>query len=407
MNELLKPLASAKELVAILVSWGLPTLAAVAVYTAVVYPSIADIGVSKDLAGVVERAGIGAPWFFFIVSATLTIVLAFNSRTIYRVLEGILWPKFIRKRRIRTHTLQWDVLKAETEVRIAELQQLYASRRLDKAQMQFDAVRGDEDQRQAAKEELQKAQQSVADQEQSLEERRKRIQELRDVRHEHLLFFRSRRKGAPFFVLKSYLQYPTDRRYVMATKMGNRLRAMETYGKSRYGLDSQILWYDLLASVEKETKDQVQDARQPVDQYVSLLTVTFLLTAASILSALAAAVDPAGGRTLPALILPILCWPLLLFFYRRILDTIGEWEAAISALVNVGRMPLAKAYGLAIPASLPQERRMWRALTNYVYYGNKEWAAELDLYRKKVDDPKENSILVVQVKKEEEISEES
>jgi hypothetical protein len=69
-------------------------------------------------------------------------------------------------------------------------------------------------------------------------------------------------------------------------------------------------------------------------------------------------------------------------WYRIAVTVTDEWAAAVRALVNAGRRPLAEALALALPATLAQERQMWTLagkLARLPY--DATGAAELDQFR--------------------------
>jgi len=65
--------------------------------------------------------------------------------------------------------------------------------------------------------------------------------------------------------LERSLAYPEDRGDVQATRLGNALRAMETYATSRFDLDSQALWYELTACAPSRVVKEVEEGRAMVD----------------------------------------------------------------------------------------------------------------------------------------------
>src|SRR5437879_6545061 len=71
---------------------------------------------------------------------------------------------------------------------------------------------------------------------------------------------------------------------------------------------------------------------------------------------------------------------LIPLWCRVALAATDEWAAAVRALVNVGRKPLAESLGLALPSSLEGERAMWALVTELSRLRYHERAAALDAY---------------------------
>ncbi|XLV70449.1 hypothetical protein ACKZDW_05475 (plasmid) [Ralstonia syzygii subsp. celebesensis] len=76
---------------------------------------------------------------------------------------------------------------------------------------------------------------------------------------------------------KLALEYPEQRELVLPTRFGNVLRAFEMYAGNVYGVESIHAWPRLLAVVPKDYQETLADARAPVDFFVSLVFVSFVL----------------------------------------------------------------------------------------------------------------------------------
>jgi hypothetical protein len=75
--------------------------------------------------------------------------------------------------------------------------------------------------------------------------------------------------------------------------------------------------------------------------------------------------------------------------YYAAVKATDAWSASVKAMVDIGRIPLADALGLQIPAKLSEERDMWQRvgwLLGFTY--KPEAGTELDPYRKRLpEDP--------------------
>ena len=71
-----------------------------------------------------------------------------------------------------------------------------------------------------------------------------------------------------------------------------------------------------------------------------------------------------------------------LLWYRLAVTSSTYWSSTVQALVNVGRVKLARQLGLAVPLSLTEEQKMWGYLTSFVFYADGESGKALDAYRK-------------------------
>ncbi|WP_225848691.1 hypothetical protein [Streptomyces sp. HPF1205] len=171
-------------------------------------------------------------------------------------------------------------------------------------------------------------------------------------------------------------RFPVDDRQIAPTRLGNAIRRLEEYGYDRFRLDTQVLWNELTGTAPEQVRRQVDLARTNVDFFVALL-YGHALVALSAVAALASARPDTGQLVAVAAVLTALT-PV---WYRCAVAATDEWAAAVRALVNVGRGPLAAALGLVLPADLAAERAMWTLVARLSRAPYHERAAALDPYR--------------------------
>jgi hypothetical protein len=104
----------------------------------------------------------------------------------------------------------------------------------------------------------------------------------------------------------------------------------------------------------------VEKARTSVDFFVCLLYGGATTALLAILVDLTGNGDP---RSFFAILIGIL---ISIACYRLAVLSTDEWDAAVRAVVDHGRMGVAATFGLAIPANLAEERYMWRAVNTLV-----------------------------------------
>jgi hypothetical protein len=88
----------------------------------------------------------------------------------------------------------------------------------------------------------------------------------------------------------------------------------------------------------------------------------------SLLGILAAAVAVATGGLGSALVAAG-CLLVVPASYHEAVRNVGEWRAAVQALVNLGRVVLPEALGLRQETTFEAERRMWESYAGIVVYG--------------------------------------
>lgn len=170
--------------------------------------------------------------------------------------------------------------------------------------------------------------------------------------------------------------YPLRDEQIVPSRFGNAIRSFETYGKTRFNLDSQTLWHELLAVAPKYIQDEIVAARSSVDFLVAsiYLSVIFGLVTFPI--------RLCDRSNVPMLALSLSSFILAFLCHRAIVHTTGEWAYTVKALVNVGRLKLAEELGLQLPDNLEQEKKMWGLVTRYVAFSDPAIGRDLDQFRK-------------------------
>jgi hypothetical protein len=162
--------------------------------------------------------------------------------------------------------------------------------------------------------------------------------------------------------------YPSSVEDVLPTRLGNALRAMERYGVERFGLDSQLLWYELQSITSPTLRRDTEDARASVDFFLAGVVHASLLCLVSTCVAAASLVtrSPLATGSVCVALISLVLIPLS---YREAVRNVEEWRSAVQALVNVGRDGLFTALGFRKPMTFRQEREFWNAYRALVVYG--------------------------------------
>jgi hypothetical protein len=171
-------------------------------------------------------------------------------------------------------------------------------------------------------------------------------------------------------------RYPVDDGQVLPTLFGNAIRRFEEYSYDRYRLDAVTMWNALSGVVPGQLRKQVDAGRVGVDFFVCLIYGQLILAACGVAALIAAPGYPAGP--IVAIALPVVLAPL---WYRLAVEATDEWAAAFRGLVDTGRKPLAEALGLALPATLEQEREMWELASRLSRRPHSSRDSELDQFR--------------------------
>jgi hypothetical protein len=160
--------------------------------------------------------------------------------------------------------------------------------------------------------------------------------------------------------------YPDEDGEIGPTKLQNAIRAFEIYGKNRYGIESQVLWTELLFVAPKGIEDEIDRARASVDFFVALWYSTVLVSVCAFVAVLSRWLAT-GYLHIQLLGFAAAVLALCVFWYRGAVASVAYWRSTVQALVNLGRVPLASAVGLTVPTNAADERVMWDAFYDFVY----------------------------------------
>ncbi|GAA4010288.1 hypothetical protein [Streptomyces plumbiresistens] len=303
----------------LLVGWILPTAINLGILAITMGPSLRQVPVANQI----FTASPGAKALLLLIASVLTgLILNALQVPLYRVLEGyLLWPARLYARRSRHHRKRRsDLADVLTRTRRARRS---AAERMQSAGTAQGPPTPDGEAPPAP-----------------------------DPRNEVLTATQQALLG------ERLARYPVQDDQVTPTRLGNAIRRLEEYGYDRYRLDSQVLWNELTAMAPEQARRQVDTARTSVDFFIALLYGHTVLVAMALC---ATSVDSADPPVLlgTAGVLCALC-PL---WYRAAVAATDEWAAAVRALVNLGRHPLAQAMGLDLPQDIAEEREMWRMVS--------------------------------------------
>lgn len=155
--------------------------------------------------------------------------------------------------------------------------------------------------------------------------------------------------------------FPEDPSEILPTRLGNALKRLELYGSSRFGLDNQSMWYELLSVAPQDLRKDCEDTRTQVDFFVSSIVSLTLVAVGSLIIA-------TQSSGLVGYLVAAASVVLIPLAYKAAVLAVLEYRYAVQALVNTGRIPLATSLGLKMPAELETEREMWQAFVTLVAY---------------------------------------
>lgn len=170
--------------------------------------------------------------------------------------------------------------------------------------------------------------------------------------------------------------YPRVGWLVLPTRLGNALRAGESYGWVQYGFSVPDLWTHLTAVASSELRRQLRQSRTVLDLFIA---ATWLSAALAVVT-LATLVSDYSPQ--------FLAWAVVLaalvpFWYHRAVGSVAWYARSMWALADLCRTDLADRLGLQLPGTLEEERKLWRAVSEYAAWGRgwtktPEWISQID-----------------------------
>jgi hypothetical protein len=155
-------------------------------------------------------------------------------------------------------------------------------------------------------------------------------------------------------VQQALLEYPADSERVMPTALGNLLRRAEDRVRTRYGLETILVWPHLWFCMPSDVRDELSAARAGLDRAVAAVvwgTLTVFLVVLSPWALVLTAVVPVGA-------------------YRYwVLPAARVYASLVGAAFDVYRAGLYRGLRLVLPADAATEPDQGQQLSQYLLSG--------------------------------------
>lgn len=175
---------------------------------------------------------------------------------------------------------------------------------------------------------------------------------------------RLRRSGAESAYQRRYMAFPPVENDLRPTRLGNALAAAEAYpgDQRRYGVDAVFFWPRLYPLLPDGMRDALTAERSTMDTLLLMSAFAVLFAAMSVVAGLLGAASP--GQALLALAAGVAVSRLAYLGAVRAGRDFGE---LVRACFDVYRRDLLTALGFSPPATLEEERVLWRAVAQQLY----------------------------------------
>jgi hypothetical protein len=163
--------------------------------------------------------------------------------------------------------------------------------------------------------------------------------------------------------------FPWRAESILPTRFGNAVRAFETHPNKRYGFDGVTAWTRIGSLLAESEQEAITEAQTDVALFVNL---TALLPFGGLYVMVDLLVHPPSSMVAEIalgvaliLVVTVLSWG----FYRAAVGAAVRWGMPVRAAFDMHRLELYSELGLKRPRTDPQERRIARAATRCMLYG--------------------------------------
>lgn len=163
---------------------------------------------------------------------------------------------------------------------------------------------------------------------------------------------------------RRYRCFPPEPEHLMPTRLGNALRAAESYASDdrRYGIDAVFFWPRLYPLLPDALRSAVGAARASLEQFLVLTVLTAAFVPVTVVMA------AVWGLPLPVWLSTLVAGPLLsVLAHRAAVSAALSYGELVRTAFDTHRRTLLTALGLRLPDSLEAERALWQALGQQLY----------------------------------------
>ncbi|MCD0160535.1 hypothetical protein IHN63_04360 [Deinococcus sp. 6YEL10] len=165
--------------------------------------------------------------------------------------------------------------------------------------------------------------------------------------------------------------YPPAPQHVLPTRLGNIIRAFETYPRTTYGLDGIIIWPALVAIMDKDELEIVNESRTSFDFAVQLTVLAAAFGAFSSGYGLVIGLTSNPRASLPFLLATGLAGALALIAYQMACVAAMNWGVDVRRAVDLNRQALWTRFGVKDSfGDIQDERVLGRQLSQQLIYGD-------------------------------------
>lgn len=159
------------------------------------------------------------------------------------------------------------------------------------------------------------------------------------------------------------IYFPTTEASVLPTKLGNVIRAFESYSASRYGMDSIALWPRVVPILkENDYLNFVVQEKAVFDFLLNSLLVVLVL---GIELMYVAAYLGKFGMLLTVLLVSLVAWLVL---YEGLIVAARQWGTTVRVAFDLYRYIMHERLKLRTNSSFEDDYRMWQEVSRFLLF---------------------------------------
>jgi uncharacterized repeat protein (TIGR01451 family) len=167
---------------------------------------------------------------------------------------------------------------------------------------------------------------------------------------------------------------------VLPTKLGNVIRSFESYPQRQYNMAGITLYPRLIAKVDKEYLEQIDNAKSSFDFMINCSVLSGVLAlAVLVVGLLFPGVLSAPGLVIYWLVKIFLFFFICWAFYASSIGRASEWGDLVKGAFDLYRWKLLEQFGFErTPATMEEERILWGSISAQMIFGDRPNARLLE-----------------------------
>jgi uncharacterized repeat protein (TIGR01451 family) len=167
-------------------------------------------------------------------------------------------------------------------------------------------------------------------------------------------------------------EFPPYEHLLLPTRMGNVIRAFESYSYRQYGIEAITLWPRLIAKIDKDYAASIDAAKTSFDFTLNSSALGTVLALAILIVGLIYPTAMSSPRLWVPWLLEVIGFAVLAYlFYLCSISRASAWGATVKGAFDLYRWALLRQLGYTrVPNTMTEERALWDDISLQMIYGD-------------------------------------